>query len=66
MNERDALHILRIKDEIDFVVNNFVIVSESVFLQDEMIQRAAAMSLITIGEPQDGRLNNVFKNVKAI
>lgn len=50
MSERDKLHIERIKKELRFIENSLSNVDKSNFMDDEIIQHAISMSLITIGE----------------
>ena len=50
MNERDNTLIIRIQDELQFILNVTKGYTKNSFLQDEIIQHAIAMSLITIGE----------------
>jgi len=50
MNERDKIHIKRIKQELSFITKTLQNINKDIFLQDEIIQHAISMSLITIGE----------------
>jgi len=50
MSERDNLHILRIKQELDFIRQHISSVGRNKFLSDEVLQHALSMSLIIIGE----------------
>ena len=58
--ERDKLHIDRIKDELRFMQRTLEHTNKEAFLQDEIIQRAISMSLITIGECAN-HLSDKFK-----
>ena len=50
MNERDRVHVDRIKEELLFAERTLKGIDRETFLQDEIIQHAITMSLITIGE----------------
>ena len=50
MNDRDINYIERIKVELDFIKKSVEIRDKQSFLQDDIIQHAISMSLITIGE----------------
>jgi len=64
MNERDPLHIERMQDEIDFLEKNLIDVSKEEFIQNSILQRAIAMSLINIGECAH-RLSDNFREENA-
>ncbi|GHS96046.1 hypothetical protein AGMMS50276_13800 [Synergistales bacterium] len=50
MNNRDAAQIERIAEEVSFIQKSVLGKSKEMFLQDELLQRAMTMALITIGE----------------
>lgn len=50
MNERDKIYIYRIKEELSFIKNSLLNKNKEDFMNDDIIQHAISMSLITIGE----------------
>ena len=50
MNERDNIHVERIKEELIFMKKTLKGIDKDTFFQDDIIQHAMTMSLITIGE----------------
>ena len=50
MNDRDKIHIARIKEELRFISKTLEQTSKETFLRDDVVQHAISMSLITIGE----------------
>jgi len=60
MNERDRLHISRIKYELKFIQQRIASAGKDLFLADEVLQHALSMSLISIGECAN-RLSDSFK-----
>ena len=50
MNERDKIHVERIKRELQFIEKSLRNVSRETFLSDDILQHAISMALITIGE----------------
>ena len=50
MNARDKIHIDRIKEELYFIGETLENINRESFLNDEIIQHAICMALITIGE----------------
>ena len=62
MNERDRLHISRIKYELEFIHRHIANVGRDSFLTDEVLQHALSMSLISISECAN-RLSDGFKEL---
>jgi len=50
MNERDLIHINRIKSELLFLEKALCGIERKLFLSDDVLQHAICMALITIGE----------------
>jgi len=50
MNARDWIHVHRIKEELAFIKKALVNIDREAFLQNDIVQHAVSMSLITIGE----------------
>lgn len=48
--KNDLAHIERIYDELLFIDRSLLNTSKDIFMSDEILQHAIAMSLITIGE----------------
>jgi len=61
MNERDNIHIERIKNELLFIEKSLKGMEKDNFLNNDIIQRAVSMSLISIGESAR-HLSDEFKN----
>ena len=50
MNERDRVHVGRMKHELGFIQKNIAVVGKDTFMNNEVLQHALAMSLVTLGE----------------
>ena len=50
MNNRDRTQLERIRDELVFIQRNVSGVDLDTFLDDEVLQHAVSMALVTIGE----------------
>ena len=50
MNDRDMVHIERIKDELFFINEVLYGKNKEIFMGEKIIQHAICMALITIGE----------------
>lgn len=61
MSMRDKIHIERIKSELIFIRKTLQNKDKETFLQDDVIQHAISMSLITIGECAN-HLSEEFKD----
>jgi len=60
--DRDKLHIDRIREELRFIKRTLEHTNREAFLQDEIVQHAISMSLITIGECAN-HLSEEFKEM---
>ena len=60
MNERDRTNVERIASELAFIKGVSTKISKDVFLQDDILQHALCMALLTIGECAN-HLSDKFK-----
>ena len=61
MNARDKIHVERIKEELSFIKKTLYNKNKETFLNDDVLQHALSMSLITIGECAN-HLSEEFKS----
>jgi len=64
MSGRDNIHIERIKEELSFIRKALKNTDKNKFLEDDIIQHAISMSLISIGEGAKN-LSEEFKETHA-
>ena len=62
MNERDNIHIERIKEELIFIRKAIKDITKDLFLNNDIVQHAVSMALISIGESAKN-LSDKFKEI---
>lgn len=64
MSTRDKVHIERIKSELAFIRKSLLNKDKEIFLQDDVIQHAAASVPVQVPEGMDVPIDVVFQDEK--